>query len=644
MLQHVYIPVSAKSLAAVLNAGPSFRSVLEDICIDEILGFFALQEVPKCLLQSDDPAVFEQVLAELFSIANTDAVRGEHSSFKQSLIDNIDYDKLEAGAREMYRLGLKLVNADAVQEREYIDSEGLWDFDFKDNYTSLFQRSDIAGQANNSPFMLTEEQFRIENLVEAEMGEHLHLQGYAGTGKTFLIQALLHLLEAQGTKPESILILTHTTNQLAGLSSRLRAKYSCGTFGSIVRQILPEDYWRIKNPQPYKANLSHDEIAEFYALRGVAGVTGKQLARLVHFTLKNYCESADECVCADHVPELAKSGPHKTQKQRSAISELVIATAIKFWQKIINPTSEFTPPVRVYHQIKLAALLKVTIPLGISHVIVDEAHDLSPAMLQIIDASPQCCMSFGDCYQNLNGVKNSRSGSVRERLITHSFRTGTPLAEVINPVINAHPWGPKELFHGNSEVPTCVDYYNSAKVPDKPAAIIVSDEWALWEWVQRVADKKLNYRSISSFAGLCLFVEDVLKLKNGMGRAKHGALSNFKDWNSLVKAYQHNRSFNRIFEMIERGYTAKNWAMTRARHVQSGKNLYILAKATDSRNLEFDRLMLSPDVVDMVSTDGKKRSAKSNSALYVAVTRVKHLLIAPISLREWIEEVSGLNQ
>jgi hypothetical protein len=353
-------------------------------------------------------------------------------------------------------------------------------------------------------------------------------------------------------------------------------------------------------------------------------------------TVFKFCQSIDPKITSDHITN--------QDAKHEAVSNKVVATADLIWKITLNPEKDIFLSPRGYHKIKYASLLGITIPTEFFHVLIDEEHDLPASLLQILDKSPQAVYTFGDCYQNLRGILNHRSSTIRERQLTHSFRTGPNIADVIIPIVRAHPFGAKEPFHGDERVSAKAEYYQKATIPEKPTTIIVEDEWALWDWAQRLAAEKTPFLIPFSMDGLKLFVKDILSLKENNRRAQHHLLRRFPNWSSLVDFCQKNQNFRNIYKMLDRGYTLEHWQDLVARHERNrNKNCHLLIKAVDSRNQEYDRLMISPELVQTIiqARQNKDKLAKAGSTLYVAITRTKHLLIAPISLREWIEDASS---
>ena len=143
------------------------------------------------------------------------------------------------------------------------------------------------------------------------------------------------------------------------------------------------------------------------------------IARASNITL--YCESRDDAILGKHIPKWFKQEELAKQKSivdSAALEAIVIHTAESLWQETVNPTtSDFMPPVRGYHKIKFAALHSLTISKHYSHVIIDECHDASQALLQVLDNSMAACITLADDYQKLAGSSVYRETRVRKKVL-----------------------------------------------------------------------------------------------------------------------------------------------------------------------------------------------------------------------------------
>lgn len=101
-----------------------------------------------------------------------------------------------------------------------------------------------------------------------------------------------------------------------------------------------------------------------------------------------------------------------------------------------------------------------------------------------------------------------------------------------------------------------------------------------------------------------------------------------------------------IHKLLQQGYTPEDWEVT-WRWIQfSSSDGYALSMLENAKNREFDVVMLTPDTIDMIwkaENVGKDSMGFASAALYIGATRVRHRLIAPESLRNWIEEIRAIS-
>jgi hypothetical protein len=384
------------------------------------------------------------------------------------------------------------------------------------------------------------------------------------------------------------------------------------------------------------APIGDDLVIRHLGIQACGEMPPRQIVGIVRSTVIGFCYSGDDSLDVQHIPKWAGASLEHSTRQ------VILHHATELWKAtLLPPSRDFQPPVRSYHRVKSAALNGWQIPARYTHVLIDECHDLAKSMLQILDRSPQVVISLGDEYQNLQGRPQQRSHIVRQRTVTASVRSGRLIEELVNPIIAAHPGRTKLPFHGNPLHRTELTFYDKPQIPDRPAAILVSDLWALFEWTQRLATENLDIELLSSQDDLDMFVRDCIELYQQGTRPRHGDLFRFARWDSVSNRHYDNPGFQRIDRMLRNGYGDKDWLKACARFVKPGSRSYALGLVESARNREFDSVMLSPDVVSRVFTVENAALAAASSAVYVAVTRAKAKLIAPMQLRNWVEEISA---
>jgi hypothetical protein len=297
--------------------------------------------------------------------------------------------------------------------------------------------------------------------------------------------------------------------------------------------------------------------------------------------------------------------------------------------------------IRMYHQIKYAALNRWRIPERYTHVLIDECHNLSRAMTQILGSGSQTVISFGDEYQRIHGLMQRRSHSIRQRVITQSVRSGMEVERIINPIIEIHPSSEtKDAFRGNRWNRMSISYYDKPYVPNEPTTILVTDNWALFEWAQRLAAERIEYTLLSSRNDLSVFVQDCIELYRNEVRGRHRELFRFETWRDLARYFHGHSGFQRIESMLSKEYGLEDWQTALAKSPEHRSAKYSLGLIEDARNKEFDAVMITPEAVTVAFREDQQSLRKICSIIYLAVTRARQRLIAPSGLRDWIEQIS----
>lgn len=656
---NLYLPISRGTVNAVLDGYPDINECLRGLSGPELAGLCILQKCSDLLENKQPIPVVERLLAKLIALSTNDAESENQHRLVAEVARLIDPEDLQVSLSLITDMGIDLLDKKEVQAETYLQPDGSWDFSFtvsrNQQATSIYsedQHYQIPGLPGNTT--LSSEQFRVPQTLYAEIDEHLHIQGYAGTGKSHLINVIIDLLISRGIKPKSILILAQTWEQLQALMIKVPGSIAGLTYNGLIDQVLPKGLLdktckRMRNRGKKTEQLLTEDIESVFCLAGIGRTPASSIAQASKEALRIYCYSDDDTVHSKHLPKWFKGqiAMQKTKAESTALEDVAINTAKHLWQETLNPSrKDYQPPVRGYHQIKCAALHGLTIPKHYSHVIIDESHDLSQAMLQVLDNSLSTYITLGDDYQNLTGRPAYRSKKTREKNIIQSYRAGHQLECIVNAIIEKHPVEPKELFIGGGNIKTTVDYYHKPTIPEQPAAILVSDYWATWEWAQRLVKEKKHFTLHGSLADLHLFVQDCIEFRKNGTRPRHGKLFGYRSWDKLAEDLAYNRGFNGIHKLLQQGYTPKDWEVT-WRWIQfSSSGGYALSMLENAKNREFDAVMLTPDTIDMIrkaENVGKDSMGFASAALYIGATRVRHRLIAPESLRNWIEEITAIS-
>lgn len=641
-----YLPVSQRTVGEVVGNHPEVSPILGRLTAPEICALYVVQNLPR-LRESPSPAAASQkLLANLIEASNTTSLE----EFSAEISSRINPEELSEGLAQHSDLSITLLTDEEIRQRGFLTATREWDWGFaarraaaEQAHEAHYELPGVSPSAN-----LSREQYRVPQAIHAEIDEHLHVQGYSGTGKSFLIQVIVDLLVRHGVEPSRILVLTRRWSQMKAISAGLPKTVTTRTVNDLASDIMPrgrldQAHKNMRYRSQKTHNLRNDRVIQFFGLTSIGSLSAMSIARAVQQTVNSFCMSGSDHVLEEHIPSwFIRAIEKSAHTTRIMLKDVVLKTAAALWRETQAPsTKEFQPPVRGFHQIKYATLNGLRIPGAYTHVIVDESHDLSGALLKLLDNSPQACITLGDYYQNLSGKPSRRGIGARTKEITLSHRAGKSLEQVVNPILTSHPIEPSSLFAGNNEIPTDVVYYSKAYIPDSPTTILVARKWAMWGWAQRLAKSGVPFSLLGSPSELNRFVQDCIELYHRGIRPTDRELFRFENWDSLAFALRGDNAFEEIHALLEDGYEIKHWRSTYATAMADEARGHLLGEVADAKNADYDQVMLSPDTVRMLRTEDKETLAAAESALYTAATRVRYTLIAPESLRNWIEDTQG---
>ena len=629
----LYLPISNEILDAVLGGDEPLDKVVARLAVPQVACLIVIQSLHTTV--GKRPPAPERMLEETIDIAR----RTGAEAFSGEALRLLEREKIRSGCGLLCDFRISLMADADVAFRNYLLPDGSWNPTFCTHYRAQVARPLQRVDLPTGQKVLTLEQSKILLEVKGSIDDHLHVQGYAGTGKSFLIKSLVKLLQ---DKHAETLVLAEHRRQLDALlfgTDGFEGVHS-KTFGELVREMASANMADLAARRMRQTNYDpsptpDDHLIRHLGIHASGLFTETQVVRMVRETVSAFCYSDDEELGKQHIPPRYIESDQTTR-------QVVLHHATQLWKAVVAPpTRDFNPRVRDHHRVKWAALERLQIPETYTHILIDECHDLAKPMLQILNrSSQQAALSLGDDYQNLEGQARRRSVSLRHREVTHSVRSGPGIEELVNPIIRAHPGASKLPFHGDPLMKTEVTYYDKPHIPDKPAAVLVSDIWGLFEWAQRMS-QVLDFELLSDVQNLNVFVSDFVELYWERTVARHRELFYFANWAEVMSRYRKRGTVERVDGMLRDGYARKDWEKTFARLAARRKEAtgYSLGLIEDVRNREFPSVMLAPDIVDWVRSIDDV--ARTTSAVYVAVTRAKRHLFVPKGLRKWTQDISS---
>lgn len=635
----LYLPISEPTLRDVLDEARTLNNVLRDLSPHETASLLLLEGLSKRRDDRSPPS--ERTLADIVRSCRLLALEAGPATLLEHVLSVLSRAGIDAGRRRLPELRIALLDQASVERGEFLSADGRWDHGFAERHRESLAAALVRAETETGePTRLTREQSRIFLELRAEDDEPLHVQGYAGTGKSSLIGALIEMLEPSGAR---VLVLAETRRQLrtAPVDDRRARHVDKNTFDVLADRLMGEDltspaYLNLHRRKRSRGELPDEELARLLGIHAEVRFTAAEIARAVRATLFVFCRSDDDELGERHLPRAWRQAFDLT------LGAATCQHARALWEAIVSrPAKELEPLIGDHHAIKWVALNRWPIPDPYTHVIVDESHYLPGAVRQILSSSPQAVWTLGDDYQNLGGHTPPARSGVRAREMTHSIRSGEEVEELINPIIAAHPGGTKAPFHGNRMHRVEIVRYDArrARVPQRAAAILVDDTWGLFEWVQRIVSAGANVELMGDHRDLDRFVKDCIELHTRGIRARHRALLRFDSWEQVATHHHGNPGFQRVDRLLARGYGYRDWLRTYARLSRRDTGpTHSVGLIGDTLNHEFDTVMLAPSVL---GDERSRRRAAFGSSIYVTLTRARRRLIVPDGLRHWIEALSA---
>src|SRR5690554_4913977 len=629
---------------------PLYRTVAQRLSEGELPEFFNSATVPQLaavlfiqnaekLAQQQAPlASMQRQFAQIISAGNQ-ANQQLPKAFQQLVGERFSVEQLSAGLSQLAGLKISLLDDEhpAAEER-YLDAEGEWLFTFSSEYQKeVMPLQKVYFAEYQAELSVTDPQSRALREFLAAPDESFNVQGYAGSGKTHLISRFTQLLEPQRT-----LLLAQTFGQLQALKSRAGEHFPAMTFGQAVAQVFDNNLlansWRLKDKSRAQQTwqVSHAQVVQWLNLPAIAYLSAEQVASICVRTVASFCNTNADSIDVVHLPAGIASNLVPVD------IAVLLETVRRYWSELVQPSEpHIRLPIRGYHRIKLMALTKEVLDQQYTHIIVDEGHDIPTPMLQILDRSPQAVITLSDELQNLSGLPPERRDGIRQRSIAQSVRLGKQVEQVVNPLIQAHPSAVKERFSGRADHCTHLHYYSGWHIPNQPTTLIVADEFDLFAWFQRLTHAEASFRLFpSTFKDFMIFAQDCIELYSRGTRPRHGLIFRYASWDALSEAMAHSPSFQSIERMLQKGYSLMDFQTAVDRHMRKGQGHIILARVSDTKNMEFASVYLSKDLlVAPTSRDNVDSRAQLFSRLYTACTRAQHELIVPDGFSDWIADV-----
>ena len=485
----------------------------------------------------------------------------------------------------------------------------------------------------------TDEQARIFQTIQTQPDESIDIQGFGGTGKTHLIRELCHSLNQ-----DALLVTAMSQAQLTALTSRIgNFNGKAQTFGSIANDALCANLLLRKRFNLSRTrgvwNVPSEKIARAFNIHDLGNFRASKVVDICRQMIYSFSYSTDSVIALKHLPKYS-------HQLLDADKNILVSVAQLLWEETVNPAnSEIDMPQSEIHQIKYMALMRIPIPEQHRIVLCDEAHDIPPVVMQILDYSPQATLTFRDRYQafNRNRVVKGRSSVIRSKSLASSVRSGVDAISLCNKALIHHPYCPEEMLQPTDRGQTKVLRCSKQGIPDETCAILAPNAWYvfcvaydLWK-----AGSKFSLLT-DSYGAVKRLISEAIELFNGtISLAFQKDLSNARSWEEFLNNSLDQVS-HRVNEILESGFQAKHLEALYDSHQKLSDNdpardVYIIGRFEDAKNREYDKVYYySP--LEFQRANNKAQLSYMINQTYTALTRAKYQLWIPGELDNWMDD------
>ncbi|SNY21278.1 hypothetical protein SAMN05660659_02009 [Pseudomonas sp. LAMO17WK12:I6] len=625
----VYLPVTDETCASLLQ--PDGAKTLGELTDAQLAAVLVIQNLAQATEKDLTAAAAEKVLARLIAWA-VDGGAGLLSEAQRLF----DPRQLYFGLNAIRGLNLRLLLAEEVSAQDYLLPDGKWDDEFKTRHHAInnpFSQQMISPAHRER--WLSAAQDKLVRTFRANLDEDLHVQGYAGIGKSHLVGALTECLD-----PGKTLLLARTPEKLATLCQRMgvASERKPGiTFEAFARGLI---YGR--KPQPASAAgrvASKQSLAQELNILGFREHDAQRTLNVCLETLERYCHSRDYSLSAHHLPyfKLSLSGLE---------SKVLLEYSSRVWTYLeANPAWGRQSGFEALLLIKRASLAGCVVPPRYTHVLIDESQDIPASLLQIIERGRQVLITLGDEYQHAERDLVKRKREVRQSDITYSVRSGRNVERLVNPLISRHSEKSKVPFEGAREADVGIEFYPQGFVPPEGCVVLTASPWDTMKWAMQLHDANCLFsfadmkaqRDLEHFmtSAIELFKVDYYSSAHSE-KGPHRYFSDLPKWQQVRDANQFDEAFLWVEAELEKGFKVAD--LTRLNRMIGGPGKScLLMQAHEAGGMEFDRVLLTPELLTNVQFKDAYAFDQRICAVYIAISRARQQLYLPYDVVEWIE-------
>lgn len=460
-------------------------------------------------------------------------------------------------------------------------------------------------------------------------GGSLKINAFAGTGKTSTLVMLARETQRRGQ------YIAFNRDIVADARQKFPNTVNCSTTHGLAFKAMAPRYGRSTDKLTGKINAN--QLAELLKLEKWRVdkdhiLPPRSQGYLILDTIRRFAQSGDREPTALHVPRHGslRAAPPTTL---AAVDDFAVKGAKHVWERMQDPSD----PIPLGHDgyLKLWALSEPVI--AADFILLDEAQDTNPVVLDLLQKQPAQMIYVGDRHQQIyewRGAVNAMEEIATDHscFLTTSFRFGSAIAEGASKVLSL--LGEEQSLKGNPNLDSRIGPVNASTILARTNASTITA-------VIEALDKGLRPHLVGGIAELMAMLRGVQELKNGEPSSVPEFFG-FTNWQEVIEFArsgegEHLQTFVNLVEA--RGERQLMWALNRT--VEADKCNQIISTAHKSKGREWPTVRLMDDFLKSqpkrpvgLGQNGQVRGFDPAELrlFYVALTRAKQAIELPSSL------------
>ncbi|WP_158639192.1 UvrD-helicase domain-containing protein [Elioraea rosea] len=470
-------------------------------------------------------------------------------------------------------------------------------------------------------------------------GRNLRINAYAGTGKTSTLEMLSHSTSRRGQ------YLAFNRDIVADARKRFPDTVNCATTHSLAFRSVASRYGG--NTAKLTGKMNANQLAELFQLKSMRlgekhVLKPRSLGFLILDTVRRFTMSGDAEPLPSHVP-LHGSLVAAPGAVREEAENFAVQGARMLWKRMCD--SGDSVPLGHDGYLKLWALSEPAI--AADFILLDEAQDTNPAVLELLKRQHCQTVYVGDKYQQIyewRGAINAMDTvqTDADTYLTTSFRFGPRIAEAATKLLQQ--MGETRPLTGNSALASRIGVTPNART------ILSRTNASTINTVITALDADLRPHLVGGTDELMRMLDGVADLKQGEPSTV-AEFFGFTRWDEVVDFAnsddgEHLQTFVNLVQT--RGERQLMWALRRTTTDSDDCDL-IVSTAHRAKGREWPTVALTDDFLKSwqksLSDPRKQERDRDPYAeirlLYVALTRARESIEIPepilrrIGMLEW---------